>query len=334
MAHMAVSLGRGFPAVSQRATGDEEQGGVDFSLIVPLFNEEENVAALVDALRGFLADLPLAWEVLLIDDGSRDRTRERIEEAIAGRAGFRCYSFRINLGKSAVYSLGFRKARGRFIATMDGDLQDDPADLLPMLAKLQEGYDLVIGWKWEGKSGPAKKLCSILFNSVVRWTTGQSLHDVNCPLRVFRRECVRNTRLTGDSFRYFPLLVAWKGFKVAEVKVRNRPRLAGASKYGLRRYGQAFFDLFTLLFLHRYRQKPMHFFGLFGAGSFAAGFAIDAALTLRGLFITGVIGHQALLLLGVFLMLMGLQILLFGFMAVLIGEREERQRDDPAAYLD
>lgn len=332
---MAIALGRGNPTGAELSSAREEPAAIDFSLIVPLFNEEGNVAALVAKLREFLAGFPRSAEVLLINDGSRDRTKEAIAEAIRGLPAFRCFSLRTNLGKSAVYSLGFRKARGRLIATMDGDLQDDPGDFLPMIAKLeQEGYDLVVGWKHQGKSGLHKRAFSILFNSVVRWSTGYLLHDINCPLRVLRRECVRNTRLTGDSFRYFPLLVAWKGFKVAEVKVQNLPRLAGASKYGLRRYGQAFFDLFTLLYLHRYRQKPMHFFGLFGLASFSAGFAIDAFLTLRGLLVTGVIGHSALLLLGVFLMLLGIQIVMFGFMAALVGEREERVRDDLSAFLE
>lgn len=334
---MAIALGRGIPSdVGQSAApaGREESGAVEFSLIVPLFDEEENVRALVAGLREFLAGFPRTAEVLLINDGSRDGTKAAIAEAIRGLPAFRSYSLRTNLGKSAVYSLGFRKARGRLLATMDGDLQDDPRDLLPMIAKLEEGYDLVVGWKHEGKSMLHKRAFSVLFNAVVRWSTGHRLHDVNCPLRVLRRECVKHTRLTGDSFRYFPLLVAWKGFKVAEVKVRNLPRRAGASKYGLRRYGQAFFDLFTLLYLHRYRQKPMHFFGIFGMAAFSAGFAIDAFLTLRGLLVTGVIGHSALLLLGVFLMLLGVQILMFGFMAALVGEREERGRDDLSGFLE
>lgn len=328
---MAVLLGRESSTGADVSADRPGAPGVDISLIVPLFNEEENVGALVRKLKAFLADLPASAEVLLINDGSSDLTKSAIEEAIRGLGNFRTYSFRANLGKSAVYSLGFRKARGRLIATMDGDLQDDPRDFLPMLAKLDEGFDLVIGWKYEGKSGAHKRMFSIFLNYVVRRSTGYLLHDINCPMRILRRECVKNTRLTGDSFRYFPLLVAWRGFKVAEVKVHNLPRLAGSSKYGMRRYGQAFFDLFTLMFLHRYRQKPMHFFGIFGVAAFAAGFSIDAFLTLRGLLITGVIGHSALLLLGIFLMIVGLLIILFGFLAALI---DDRQRDDIADFLE
>lgn len=328
---MAVLLGRDQPTEAGISIDGEGRSGIEFSLIVPLFNEEGNVQALVRKLKAFLAGLPISAEVLLINDGSSDRTKSVIEEEIHDLGSFRSYSFRTNLGKSAVYSLGFRKARGRLIATMDGDLQDDPGDFLPMLAKLDEGFDLVIGWKHQGKSGAHKRLFSILFNYVVRRSTGYRLHDINCPMRILRRECVKHTRLTGDSFRYLPLLVAWRGFKVAEVKVQNLPRLAGASKYGMRRYGQAFFDLFTLLFLHRYRQKPMHFFGIFGLASFTAGFSIDAFLTLRGFLVTGVIGHSAMLLLGIFLMIVGLQILLFGFMSALI---DDRQRDDFAVFLD
>jgi glycosyltransferase involved in cell wall biosynthesis len=303
----------------------------DFSLIIPLFNEADNVANLVAKVQAFLKTWPLASEVLLINDGSRDATKERINQAIQGLPNFRAFHFRINLGKSAAYTLGFRKARGRLVATMDGDLQDDPMDFHTLLEKLNEGNDLVIGWKHQGKSGAHKAWLSKAFNKLIRLCTGMPWHDVNCPMRIMRRECIKSTHLTGDSFRFLPVLLAWRGFKVGEAKVSNLPRLNGASKYGLRRYGQAFFDLFTLLFLHRYRQKPMHFFGIFGFGLFGIGFCIDAFLTLRGLLITGVIGHFNLMMLGLFLMLFGLQILLFGFMAALI---DEKRKDELLAYVE
>jgi glycosyltransferase involved in cell wall biosynthesis len=325
-----------FPAKEQvrtelRKSISDENGAVEFSLIIPLFNEAENIGPLVEKVTEFLKSFPLVTEVLLINDGSRDDTKTLIQKIAEQSPVFRAFHLRTQLGKSAVYSLGFKMARGQLIATMDGDLQDNPFDFIPMLNKMGEGYDCVIGWKYQGKSGWHKRIFSIAFNTVVRALAGIPLHDVNCPMRIMKRACLRHTHLQGELFRYLPLLIHWRGFRVAEVKVQNKDREAGQSKYGFRRYGQAFFDLFTLLFIHRYEQKPMHFFGMIGFVSFGIGVSIDSILTFRGLFITGEIKHFALLLFGVFLMLLGMQVILFGFLATLLGEK---RREDIQGFLE
>lgn len=295
----------------------------DVSLVIPLYNEAVNVPTLLKTLRDFLARHRLNWECLFIDDGSTDGTRNALSENVSLLPQARIIGFRRNLGKSAAYDVGFKAATGTLIATMDGDLQDDPEDLLPMQSALNGGADFVCGWKHGGKSGFHKKWLSRLFNLAIALSSGVRLHDINCPLRLFRRECVSRIHLNGDLFRFLPLLVSQLGFRIAEVKVKNLPRHAGASKFTLRRYPQGLFDLLYVLFSRRYIQRPLHFFGLLGALVFAAGFLLDLGLTVRGLFFAATIGHSALLLLGVLLMLAGLQIFLFGFIGIIIAYRQD-----------
>ena len=296
---------------------------MDLSIVIPLYNEAENIRPLIGKLSTMVEKCECTAEVILINDGSTDATRPELEEAIKPHPSFKAFHLRRNRGKSAAYTLGFKNATGRLIATMDGDLQDDPGDILKMMRAMTEPVDFIVGWKSEGKNGPMKSLYSKLFNFVVILLSGLRVHDINCPLRLFRRECITDLKLKGDFFRYIPLLVAWKGYKVTEVPVSNHERIHGRSKFSINRYFEAVIDLLTLLFLHRYSEKPMHFFSAVGLGVFTAGFGIDLFLTIRGLFFTGIIGHFALLLLGVFLMLLGVQIMIFGFIAALMVLRRE-----------
>ncbi|MFC1584831.1 glycosyltransferase family 2 protein [Fibrobacterota bacterium] len=299
---------------------------IALSLIIPLYNEKDNVAPLFDKLKHFRLSFRGSVEVLLINDGSGDGTKEALEEAVVGQPEFVCSHFRVNLGKSACYNLGFSKARGRHIATMDGDLQDDPMDLIAMAEQLKGSADFISGWKHKGKSVFYKTVFSKFFNLFVRINTGVKVHDINCPIRIFKRECVENIYLHGEMFRFLPLLVSYLGFSVKECKVNNLPRLSGSTKFGLRRYSQAFFDFFTVIFLHRFKQKPMHFFGPIGMLLLLTGVGIDGFLVVRGLFFTdtGRIGHFAMLGFGVMLILIGLQIILFGFMTTLITETNKK----------
>ena len=260
---------------------------VDLSIIIPLFNEEQNIRPLIERLRKVGEQFDFPYECILVDDGSTDKTSEMIRGEIESLSGFHMISYRGNKGKSKAYTLGFNHAKGRLLATMDGDLQDDPMDLLKMKEALTNEWDFIVGWKSTGKSGFLKSVYSKVFNSVVKFSSGLNVHDINCPLRLFRKECAEEISLKGDFFRYIPLLVAWKGYQVREVKVQNLERMHGESKYFANRYFQAFFDLFTLLFLNRYSEKPMHFFGGIGVGLFGVGFVIDIVLTLNGL-----LGHR------------------------------------------
>ncbi len=308
------------PIIDQPPSWSAEQA-VELSLIVPLFNEGMTIETLVKTIEKFLCSAPFSSEVLLIDDGSSDESKTELTRCTKDQPRFRVYHFRKNLGKSAAYALGFQKSKGRLIATMDGDLQDDPNDLLSLWDKIQNGADFVSGWKQSGKSVLHKTLLSKTFNALVRILTGLHLHDINCPLRVFKRTCVSQIALQGNTFRYLPILVHWRGYLVEEHPVKNLERVHGKSKFGLSRYFQTFFDLFTVLFLHAYREKPMQFFGLIGLAVALMGFSIDSILVIHGLFFSGRIGHFALLLCGVFLMLSGLQIILFGFLGSLLVDR-------------
>ena len=303
------------------------------SVVVPLYNEEGNVEPLIESLKAFASRVSSSVEFLLVNDGSTDGTGKRLRELQEKDLDLRCFHFRTNLGKSACYNLGFEEARGKILATMDGDLQDDPMDMLPMLEKIETGADFVTGWKHRGKSVWYKSFLSKLFNLYIRWNTKLQLHDINCPLKVFKRECVTHVHLQGELFRFLPLLVSYMGFKVEECKVKSLPRLQGSTKFGTKRYFQAFFDFFSVIFLHRFKEKPMHFFGAIGVTTLFCGLFIDGFLTIRGLFFTDPprIGHHAMLLLGVLLILMGAQFLLFGFLATLLSEKKKK---DVRLFLD
>ncbi len=291
------------------------------SVVIPLHNESDSVFELIKSLNKAFAGREIPWEVVLIDDGSTDSTASELRECAGHLENFKIIRFRKNLGKSAAYSVGFSNARNGIIATMDGDLQDDPGDILRMLDCSDENSDFISGRK-AGKNSFFKSMFSRLFNFSISLASGLKLHDINCPLRLFKRECVKNIFLKGELFRFLPLLVRQKGFRVVEVPVSNMPRKYGSSKFGMRRYFQGFLDLFYVLFIKRYLDRPLHFFGAAGILLFFSGFCIDAFLTIRGVFFTGRIGHFALLLFGAMLMIIGVQTFLFGFLGVIISEKE------------
>ncbi|MCK5035201.1 MAG: glycosyltransferase family 2 protein [Candidatus Sabulitectum sp.] len=285
------------------------------TVVIPAYNEAES-------LRELLAEISEAmgkksWNAVIIDDGSNDGTWDTISD-LSGRYPLKGLRFGANRGKAAALAAGFDKADGQFIATLDADLQDDPAEILPMMDIMEkEGLDLVSGWKKVRNDPAGKRLPSKIFNGVVGLTTGIHLHDFNCGLKVYRKAAAKSLELYGEMHRYTPVLAFRNGFKVGEKAVNHRPRKHGQSKYGLARFFRGYTDLITVLFLGRYSYRPLHFFGGIGTLLSFVGFVINIYLSI--LWIGGEsIGSRPLLLMGVFLMLAGFQFISMGLLGEMI----------------
>jgi glycosyltransferase involved in cell wall biosynthesis len=239
------------------------------SVVIPVHNEQEDVAELTTALGGVL---PGGHEIIFVDDGSTDRTWERLK-SLHDPGRVRLLRFRANFGKTAALVAGFAASRGEIVFTMDGDLQDDPAEIPRFIAKLEEGFDLVSGWKRRRHDPPGKVIPSRIFNYVVRKATGLALHDINCGFKCYRGELARSLRLYGEQHRFIPVFAASGGFRVGEIEVQHHPRRHGRSKYGFSRLFKGFFDLVTVLLITRFAERPSHGFG-FAAAALAAVAAI------------------------------------------------------------
>lgn len=298
------------------------------SVVIPVFNERENVANLHGELIAVLDSYrDKTCELIFIDDGSSDGTFEVLEALHAKDPRVKVVQFRRNFGKSAALSAGFAIAQGDVIFTMDGDLQDDPAEIPHFLESLSPGFDLVSGWKYPRHDPLSKTLPSKLFNATVRLTTGVPLHDFNCGFKAYRREVIEEIPLYGELHRYTPVLAHQKGFRVTEIKVVHRPRQFGRSKYGFRRFARGFFDLLTVLFLGTYTWRPLHLFGWAGIGSFGLGFLISLYLAVLWFAGEGPIGNRPLLTLGVLLMIIGIQFFSMGLLAEMIAHGTARDSE-------
>jgi glycosyltransferase involved in cell wall biosynthesis len=300
---------------------------IRLSIIIPVYNEEANVAPLISRLAPVLEKIPGKHEAVFVDDGSGDATFARLNEAQARYPFVKIVRFNRNCGKSLAYRAGFRHAVGTIIITMDGDLQDDPEEIPLLLAPLDQGYDMVTGWKTADGKSIGKPFSSRLFSIMASYLTGTSFHDVDCPFRAMKANVARMMEIHGDFYRFIPILARVKGYKIAEVKVSNRQRHSGRSKYGSRKIVKGLFDLLTLFFLIRFQERPLHFFGLFGTLMFVCGFIIDFGVVAHGyLFTNGILGHTAMLLFGVMLMVMGIQIISIGLLGELVITRSGPDR--------
>ena len=300
----------------------------DLSVVVPVYSEAESLPEVADQIRAALDGAGLTFEVWLVDDGSDDGSWGVIERIHRQDGRFRGVRFRRNYGKSAALAAGFRRASGRYVATLDADLQDDPAELPAMAARLDAGADLVSGWKRKRNDPWEKRLPSKFFNRVTRWLSGIPLHDFNSGIKCYRREVVESVRVYGELHRYIPLLAKWEGYdRIEEQVVNHRPRVHGTTKFGLERYLRGFLDLISVLFLTRFARRPMTFFGGLGTVGFVAGFLILVYLTVAKLAFGEAIGDRPLLLFGVMLILLGAQSFLAGFLGEMIV-RPEMERAD------
>ncbi|MCX7913820.1 MAG: glycosyltransferase family 2 protein [Thermodesulfovibrionales bacterium] len=289
------------------------------SVVVPLYNEEENVEILHARLKEVLDSLKLEYEILYVDDGSEDRTLElleRIQEKDSDRVIV--LSLRRNFGQTAAFAAGFDLARGDVVVTIDGDLQNDPADI-PKLLEAIEGYDLVSGWRKKRKDPFfSRRLPSMIANWLISKVTGVRLHDYGCSLKAYRREVIKNLRLYGEMHRFIPALASWYGVRIKEIETTHQPRLRGKSKYGISRTIKVLLDLLTIKFLQSFSTKPMQFFGPIGVLFSLCGTTICLYLSFEKFFSGVDIGTRPLLLLGVLLLIIGFQFIGMGLLGEMI----------------
>ncbi len=288
------------------------------SVVVPLLNEAESLPQLHAEIRDVLDRNGISWELLLVDDGSRDGSDRAIAKLAAEDRRVRGLSLRRNFGKSAALAMGFRRARGEWVATMDADLQDDPAELPKLIQVLESGFDLVSGWKQSRKDPFSKTIPSKLFNRVTSAVAGIRLHDFNCGFKLYRREVTEALEVYGELHRFLPALAHWRGFRVAEAPVNHRPRRYGKSKFGASRFLNGFLDLLSAAFISTTGLKPLHLFGRVGLLFLLAGAAIGAYFVV--LWAGGEpMRVRPLMLFGAGLVLLGIQFILMGLLGEMIA---------------
>lgn len=288
------------------------------SLVLPVYNEEESLEHLYTALVQAMDNLPDSCEAVLVNDGSRDRSGEIMDELAARDPRFVAVHLRRNFGQTAAMAAGFDEAHGEILVAMDADLQNDPADIPKLLAKMDEGYDVVSGWRKDRKDKWLTRILpSRIANGLISKMTGVALHDYGCSLKAYRAEVLHDVRLYGEMHRFIPALCYWAGGKVAEVEVIHHPRLYGQSKYGLGRILRVVLDLMTVKFLLSYVTKPIQVFGKWGLMSTFAGILLGLVLTIEKLFFGAAIANRPLLLLAVLLVILGAQLISMGLLAEL-----------------
>jgi glycosyltransferase involved in cell wall biosynthesis len=304
---------------------------MNLSLIIPVYNEEENLPLLYDAIDRALRPLPSAWEVIFVDDGSRDRSFQLLSSLVEkAPEHVRVLSFRRNFGQTAAISAGIDHACGEIIVLMDADMQNDPADIPMLLAKLDEGYDLVSGWRKDRKDNRlTRTIPSTLANGLISWTTGVHLHDYGCTLKAYRRDALEGFRLYGEMHRFIPVFAHAIGARITEVPVRHHARKFGKAKYGLERTIKVLLDLFTVKFLLSYSSKPIYLFGGAGAVLMAIGGADLLYLFLRRTFFGVPVFTSPLLQIGVMFFIMGFQSILMGLIAELLARTYHESQQKP-----
>jgi glycosyltransferase involved in cell wall biosynthesis len=301
------------------------EGETFVSVVVPLFNESPTLATLYDEVSASLSGRN--WEIVYVDDGSTDGSYSELVRLHGLHSNVRVVRLRRNFGKAAALSAGFQAAVGEIVVTIDADLQDDPAEIPRLLAVLDEGYDLVSGWKNGRQDSLARRAFSKVYNGATGFVTGVRLHDMNCGLKVYRAEVLRGVRLYGEMHRFVPVLAHHLGFRTTEIPVHHRSRVAGKSRYGLERYARGFFDLLTVAYLGRYRHRPLHFFG--GIGLFLGTIGTIILLYLTAIKIGGAgIGERPLLMLGVLLFVVGVQFFSLGLVGELLTSHHEERAAD------
>jgi glycosyltransferase involved in cell wall biosynthesis len=300
------------------------------SVVVPVYNEAENVGPLAEELESALAPLGEQFEVIMVDDGSNDGTHEVLRRLYDRKGWLKIIRFKRNFGQTAAVAAGFAHARGEVIVPMDGDGQNDPQDIPRLLAKIAEGFDLVSGWRLP-RQDPywTRQLPSRMANGLISWITGVRLHDYGCTLKAIRSEIAKDLRLYGEMHRFIPALADERGARIAEIAVHHRPRLRGTSKYGLARTFRVVLDLTTVKFLHLYATRPLHIFGLIGLTSGALGGALGVYLTLQKVLYRVEIGGRPLLLLAVLLILIGFQFVSLGLLGELLARTYHESQNKP-----
>ncbi len=309
-------------SLSDRVTG--ENGAMlpivpDVSVVVPIRDEVESLPLLVEAIASTLSASQLSYEIICVDDGSTDGSVELLKQEAQIRTNLKAVILRRNYGQTAAMAAGFNFALGKTIVTLDADLQNDPADIPTLLAKLDEGYDLVSGWRQKRQDGALNRLLpSKIANWLIRRTTSVDIHDYGCSLKAYRAELVADMHLYGELHRFLPALAYIEGARITEIPVRHHARRFGRSKYGLSRTFRVLMDLLTILFMKKFLTRPMHVFGLLGLSSVVLGGLIGIYLTFIKLAFHENIGNRPLLILAVLLLVTGVQLFSFGLLAELL----------------
>ena len=282
----------------------------NISLVVPVLNEAKNIPVLYEQIRK--ATPGVDCQIVFVDDGSTDETFSILKEISEKDPALKVVRLRKNFGKAVAYSAGFLNSTGDIVVTMDGDLQDDPGEIHKFISKIDEGYDLVNGWKYRGKGRLDKAVASRIFNRITSFLTGIKLHDFNCPFKAFKREVIEDLNIYGDLFRFIPVLVNEKGYRIGEVKIENHLRRYGKTKYKFSRYFRTLLDLITVIFLTKFRRSPLYLFGSIGMTMFISGFSVDLYLSLQKVLYGLKLSEQPLLFLGILLMIIGAQFISIG----------------------
>ena len=294
--------------------------GIDISVVIPLYNEEDSLKELHQELRSTFKQMNVRNELLFIDDGSTDSSYQRLRGLKHQDHRVKIVRFRRNYGKSAALSVGFEKAQGSVVITMDADLQDDPSEIPALVKRINEGFDLVSGWKKVRQDPISKIIPSRFFNFVTSLLTGIKIHDFNCGLKAYRKEVVKTVKIYGELHRYVPVLAHWEGFKVGEMPVHHRRRKYGKTKFGMGRFWKGFLDLLTALFTTRYFRRPLHLFGFWGVLAFLVGLAIDCWLVVEWFLGMTALGNRPLFLGGILLIIVGIQIVSIGLLGEMISK--------------
>ncbi|MFT4857980.1 MAG: glycosyltransferase involved in cell wall biosynthesis [Algoriphagus sp.] len=308
---------------------------LQISVVIPVFNEEESLLELTNWISQVMQDHGFSYELILVNDGSSDGSWEVIQNLAKKSSALKGINFTRNYGKSAALDAGFNKASGEVVITMDADLQDSPEEIPDLYRMITEdGFEVVSGWKKERHDPISKTIPSRFFNGVTRWISGIDLHDFNCGLKAYRLKVVKNIQIYGEMHRYIPLLAKWNGFgNIGEKVVQHQSRKYGYSKFGMERFLNGFLDLISVSFVHRYKKKPMHFFGLLGSLSFVTGFLITCWLIFekiyglsKGLKVREIV-DQPLFFLALVALIIGIQLFVTGFIAELMTSNQSKEAE-------
>lgn len=297
------------------------------STVIPVYNEQESLQELHQRLRPILEQAGASYECIYVDDGSRDRSYQVLQSIRREDPHVRLIRFRRNFGKSAALAAGFAAARHEIVITLDADLQDLPEEIPKLLARLEEGYDLVSGWRYQRHDPWSKRLASKIYNLTTSFMTGVRLHDFNCGFKAYRRAVLDELRVYGEQHRYIPVLASYRGFRNGEVKIEHAPRRYGRSKFGWDRFFGGFFSLLTVILLTRYTNRPLHFFGIIGLVTASVGLLIDGYLAVERLLFKKWLSDRPLLLLGTMLVIIGVQFVFFGLLGEMIAATYRREQD-------
>lgn len=303
---------------------------MNLSIVVPVFNEEESLEPLLREIREALDPLGKSYEVIVVDDGSSDGTFELLSRLHKTEPWIKALRFKRNFGQTAAVAAGLAHAQGEIIVAMDGDGQNDPKDIPALLRKIDEGFDLVSGWR-SPRQDPFwnRQLPSLMANGLISWMTQVKIHDYGCTLKAIRREVAKELKLYGEMHRFIPAIAYERGARIAEIKVHHRPRRWGKSKYGIARTFRVILDLLTVKFLLSYATRPLHVFGLIGLMSGGAGFLIGVFLTMQKILYQYEIGGRPLLLLAVLLMLIGFQFITMGLLGEMLARTYHESQNKP-----